>query len=100
MSTIQKITIQPIQPLIFKGDNTIVLLGSSVILTDAEYSLLYFIAQRSPRHTTSNDIHSISISPASLPVIISSVNKKAAIISGRRLIISQRGLGYRLNPYI
>ncbi len=100
MTSIRKITVAPPEPLIFKGNNTITLLGINVSLSSGEYSLLYFIAQRSPRYTTADDISAANISPSSFPVIISSINKKAARISSRRLIISKRCLGYRLNPYI
>ncbi len=100
MTSIRKITVAPPEPLIFKGNNTITLLGINVLLSAGEYSLLYFIAQRSPHYTTADEIGAANISPSSFPVIISSINKKAARISSRRLIISQRRLGYRLNPYI
>jgi len=100
MTSIRKITVAPPEPLIFKGDNTITLLGFDVLLSAGEYSLLRFIAQRSPKYTTANDVGAANITPSSFPVIISSINKKAARISSRRLIISQRCRGYRLNPCI
>ena len=96
---IYKLTLPPPDPLVFKGNNTVVLAGCKVTLTAGEYALLYFIAKRAPDIITPSDLLEINMAPKSLPVLVCSINKKAKIISERKLILTERCRGYRLNPY-
>ena len=88
------------QRLVFVSGRKIRFFGYDLQLGRGEFDLLRLIAEHSPECTSVEDITDIGIAPKSLPVMVSTINKKAAAISGRRLIVSCRGRGYRLNEFM
>ncbi len=76
-----------------------VLLGYPLVLSALEFKLLKAIALAYPKAVSRDDLcHEHNISQNSLAVHISSINKKAAQISERRLVLFCDG--YLLNEFM
>lgn len=85
--------------------STPTLLGYSLELSGAELSILRLLFCFADKKFTARQISAIcfpgkSGSAASVSVLVSRINKKAASISGRRLILCKRYTGYRINQYL
>ena len=81
------------------------LLGYRIELSPAELSILRLLLSFSDRELTASKIARICFNgnkdgARSIPVLVSRINKKASVISGRRLIISKRYTGYRINQFL
>ena len=94
-------------------DDTVLYLGYPLRLSTQEKRIVTALADAS-RDTgdgfvPTERLQSLSTDPtqATLPcssgqiaVLVHRINQKAMVIGDRRLIISHRGRGYRLNPYM
>lgn len=85
---------------------TAVLLGYRLKLSPCEFKILSLL-YKSDRDSfiDANTIKSAALSsvgaaPSSIPVLVSKINKKAKLISGRPLILCKRNSGYKLNPFL
>jgi len=78
------------------------LLGCPLELTPREYGILMSVIRRYPGAALIEDIckDNKGLGPCSVPVHITAINKKAARIGGRKLIIARRGSGYILNRFM
>jgi DNA-binding response OmpR family regulator len=78
------------------------LLGCPLELTPREYGVLMSVIRHYPGSASVKDIcrDNEGLGPGSVPVHITAINKKAARIGGRKLIIAKRGLGYIINRYM
>lgn len=81
------------------------LLGYRIELSQAELSILRLLLSFSDKEFTASKIAQICFnsnknSARSIPVLVSRINKKASVISGRRLILSKRYAGYRINQFL
>lgn len=94
MNESRTISISPRPKLVFAEGRTVLLLGLELKLTEGEYTLLRLIYSRAPQTVTADDA---GLSPAGLTATVFNINKKAALISGRKLIVSCRGRGYSLS---
>lgn len=88
--------------LTITADGDVLLLGYPLSLTKNELCILHCITSRFPEYSAERDILSFgrSIALKSIPVHINAINRKAARISGRRLIVSKRNTGYILNEFM
>ncbi len=96
MKECRTIIIPPRRTLVFEEDGTLLLLEVRLKLSDSEYRLLRLISSCAPQPVTASYA---GMSPAVMAATVCNINKKAARISGRRLIVCCRGQGYRLNEY-
>lgn len=80
----------------------ILLLGCPLDLTQREAGILRSIIRHYPKAASLEDIcdENTPLGAGSVPVHVNSINKKAALIGGRRLIIAQRKIGYILNRFM
>jgi hypothetical protein len=81
------------------------LLGYRIELSQAELRILRLLISFSDREFTASKISKICFNDGkcgaySIPVLVSRINKKASVISGRRLILSKRYAGYRINRFL
>lgn len=82
------------------------LLGYPLKLTLSEYRILLYMCQSadetfSPKILLGSCfVESYRMTETNIRTHISSINKKALALCGRRLILSERGKGYRLNEYM
>lgn len=82
------------------------LLGYSLRLSPSEGAILFEILTAEPRKAPSAaELASIlsadrPVSENQVSVLVGRINRKAAFISGRRLILGVSHQGYRMNPYI
>lgn len=82
------------------------LLGYKLPLTKTEYRILLFLCQNTDEAISENIIlgycfsESYRMTETNVRTHVSSINKKAGLISGRRLILSHRGKGYILNEFM
>ena len=94
------------------GD-TVLYLGYPLRLSTQEKRIVTALADASrdtgDGYVTTERLQYLSTDPtkAALPcssgqiaVLVHRINRKAAVIGDRRLIVSHRGRGYRLNPYM
>ena len=85
--------------------NRVDYMGLSMMLSSAEYRILHCIFYHSPRPTSTDLLvalvaHDGVCNADSLAVLIHRINKKAAAIDPRPLIINEYGKGYRLRDGI
>ena len=97
MNQSRTIVIPPRQKLVFGDGQTVYLLELELKLTESEYALLMLISSRSPQPVNADQA---GFSPAVLAATVCNINKKAALISGRKLIVSCRGRGYVLSKHL
>ena len=82
------------------------LLGYSPRLSPSEGAILFAILTAEPRKAPSAaELASIlsadrPVSENQVSVLVGRINRTAAFISGRRLILGVSHQGYRMNPYI
>ncbi len=76
------------------------LCGYPLSLTPSEHRLLALLVRYPENVFSPSDISTLTFlrNEASVSVHVCTINKKAAIISGRPLILSKYGLGYYINP--
>lgn len=81
-----------------RGEDTL-LLGYRMPLTPAEHRVLCLLASDTEHSLTRRDISELSLDggAASVNVHVCSINKKASLISDRKLIIIDEKGEYRLN---
>jgi hypothetical protein len=60
----------------------------------------YVATERLQALCTDGTPESLPCSAGQIAVLVHRINERAAVIGDRRLIISHRGRGYRLNPYM
>ena len=96
MNDIRTRIIPPRPKLVFTDDRSVQLLGIELRLTRGEHALLRLISDRAPQTVTADDA---GLSPATMAATVCNINKKAAIISDRKLIVTDRGRGYRLTDH-
>ena len=86
-----------------KEDHSAVYLGMKMALTEAEYRILLYMCTEAEGISTSEDILSFCFAESYRMVStnvkhhISHINKKAKALGGRKLILSVRGKGYKIN---
>ncbi len=80
----------------------LLLLGCPLDLTPRELGILRSVIRHYPNAVSVNSIcgECLGLGAGSVPVHINSINKKSALIGGRRLVISQRKVGYILNKFM
>lgn len=82
------------------------LLGYSLRLSPSEGVILFAILTADPhRAPSAAELASVlsadrPVSENQVSVLVGRINRKAAFISGRRLILGVSHQGYRMNPYI
>lgn len=83
-------------------DGRLYLLGYPLDLTPRERCILDVVIRRYPQTVAVDAIcaECVDLSSGSVPVHINAINKKSALIGGRRLIIAQRKVGYILNSFM
>ena len=96
MNDIRTRIIPPRPKLVFTDDRSVQLLGIELRLTRGEHALLRLISDRAPQPVGADDA---GLSPATMAAMVCNINKKAAIISGRKLIVTCRGHGYKLTEH-
>lgn len=96
MNHLRTTTIPPRPKLAFTDGCNAQLLGIELMLTPGEYALLRLISDRAPQPVGADDA---GLSPATMAAMVCNINKKAAIISGRKLIVTCRGHGYKLTEH-
>lgn len=86
-----------------KEDQSAIYLGMKMTLTEAEYRILLYMCTKAEQISTPEDILSFCFAESYRMVSsnikhhISHINKKAKAIGGRKLILSERGKGYKIN---
>ncbi len=80
----------------------ILLLGCPLNLTPREREILTSIISRHPAVVSVSEIcgEIPGLAAGSVPVHINSINKKSALIGGRRLVVAQRKVGYMINKHM
>ena len=83
------------------SDGVVRYLGYPVILTDTELMILSALLQNRQGYIDSETLMKRCIvgedrGVGNIPVHICSINKKLAEIGGRNIIVSKRGLGYKI----
>lgn len=87
--------------LVIAAAGNITLLGYPVDFSDRQADILYHIAEQYPQSVSVSSIaKAIGVTENSVPVHINDINKKAAAITGRRLVVAKRGQGYTINKYM
>jgi DNA-binding response OmpR family regulator len=82
------------------------LLGYSLRLSPSEGAILFAILTADPhRAPSAAELASVlsadrPVSENQVSVLVGRINRKAAFISGRRLIVGVSHRGYRVNPYM
>ncbi len=88
------------------SSNKATLLGYPLNLTRAEYRILLFLCQSTDKRLDEETIlcfcfaESYRMTETNVRAHISSINRKAKALSGRKLIICHRNAGYQINPYM
>ena len=75
-------------------------LGYRLTLSPAERRLLACLAERTEGLDTAALAAAADVANGSVASLVRAVNEKAAVIGGRTLILSGRGTGYRLCPFL
>ena len=83
MNDIRTTIIPPRPKLVFTDDRSVQLLGIELRLTRGEHALLRLISDRTPQTVAADDA---GLSSATMAATVCNINKKAAIISGRKLM--------------
>lgn len=96
MTRLHTTIIPPRPKLIFTEDRTVQLLGIELMLTPGEYTLLRLIYDSGPQPVAADDA---GLTHTTMAATVCNINKKAAIISGRKLIVTYRGRGYKLTEH-
>lgn len=80
----------------------LLLLGCPLNLTPRENGIMRSIIRHYPKAASIEDIcrECPDLGAGSVPVHINSINKKSALIGGRRLVTACRKVGYILNKFM
>lgn len=84
-----------------KVRHSFLLLGYPLLLSPAEFRLLSSVINSDLNARTSATLSALTKIPASqIAVLVTRINRKAIVISGRKLILGKSHHGYQLNPYL
>ena len=89
------------EKLCLQNDGKCILLCNyRVELTQSEYSIVSYLASRSDWAERAELSLVTGIKESSIPVHIANINKKASLVSGRKLIEGKRSGEYRISEYL
>lgn len=96
MNHLRTTIIPPRPKLVFTESRGVLLLGIELRLTPGEYALLRLISDSWPQPVAADDAR---LTHTTMAATVCNINKKAAIIGGRKLIVTCRGRGYKLTEH-
>lgn len=91
---------------LIKDTHSAIYLGMKMPLTESEYRILLFICTNADRVISPEELLAFCFSESYRMVIsnvkhhISHINEKSKALGGRKLILSVRGKGYKINDFI